>query len=230
MTTESLSAQVRERDAQIRRLEAALSDVGGVHATTLEAGAAHQPAGTSSQEAPASSQCVKMRNLHGVVVGETWGSLSIEDQQRWTDLSCDRVLASTARGASPAPAPAGQSVPPPPARLQSVQARREREGDVVRGSGAPTSVLADQVLVPEGDELPQQLRHLPRGTDLFISFASASMAPFALNWVANLRRSGVKQMLLGTLDEKMLTICKEQGIMVRACARPDLHSQNAVCP
>jgi len=31
--------------------------------------------------------------------------------------------------------------------------------------------------------------------------------------VANLRRAGVRQMLLGTLDEKMMSICKEQGIM-----------------
>ena len=46
-------------------------------------------------------------------------------------------------------------------------------------------------------------------------------APFALNWVANLRKAGIglssstsTQVLIGALDDKMESLCKEQGIFV----------------
>ena len=81
--------------------------------------------------------------------------------------------------------------------------------------------LAERVTVPPGDYLPDELRAMRKGTDLFISFASANMAPFALNWVANLRRAGIglststsTQVLIGALDDKMENICKEQQIYV----------------
>jgi hypothetical protein len=66
--------------------------------------------------------------------------------------------------------------------------------------------------VPAGEPFPASLRGLPRGSDLFISFSSKSMAPFALNWVANLRKAGVEYYLVGALDEQILSICNEQGI------------------
>ena len=60
--------------------------------------------------------------------------------------------------------------------------------------------LAERVVVPEGETLPEEMRMMRKGTDLFVSFASASMAPFALNWVANLRRAGLHSVLVGALD------------------------------
>ena len=38
-------------------------------------------------------------------------------------------------------------------------------------------------------QLPPPLNTLEPGTDIFVSFSSASMSPFALNWVANLRHA-----------------------------------------
>lgn len=71
---------------------------------------------------------------------------------------------------------------------------------------------SELVRVPAGEPFPASLRGLPRGSDLFISFSSKSMAPFALNWVANLRKAGVEYYLVGALDEQILSICNEQGI------------------
>ncbi|KAL1518521.1 hypothetical protein AB1Y20_002810 [Prymnesium parvum] len=140
----------------------------------------------------ASLSCAQMREQYGVVIGESWGSLSIDGQRHWNELACDATLQEAALvAASHASSPV--------------------EGPTTPGSAEPTD--PERVIVPEGDALPAQLRQLRRGTDLFVSFASSSMAPFALNWVANLRKAGVKTQLLGTLDEKMLRICEEQGIM-----------------
>jgi hypothetical protein len=95
--------------------------------------------------------------------------------------------------------------PPPPPLSQSVE----------------VVPLAERVEIPEGEEVPDALRVMRKGTDLFISFSSANMAPFALNWVANLRRAGIgvqgstnTQVLIGALDDKMEKICKEQGVYV----------------
>ena len=80
---------------------------------------------------------------------------------------------------------------------------------------------SERVVVPANENLPAALRAMRKGTDLFISFSSANMAPFALNWVANLRRAGIglasstsTQVLIGALDDKMEGICKAQGIFV----------------
>jgi len=68
--------------------------------------------------------------------------------------------------------------------------------------------------VPPGETLPESLRMARKGSDLFISFSSSSMAPFLLNWIANLRRSGVTKLLVGALDPKMEEICRQNGIDV----------------
>lgn len=150
-----------------------------------------RPAGSIS-----SLSCAQMRESFGVIIGKDWGSLPAEGQQRWQELSCDQLSHAHAE----------QSISGAAAQPQAIAERGQS---------------AAAVDVPDGDSLPAELRQLPRGTDLFISFASSSMAPFALNWVANLRKAGVKTQLVGTLDDKMLTICREQGIMVSpACMRP----------
>ena len=57
------------------------------------------------------------------------------------------------------------------------------------------------------------LRKSLKGSDLFISFSSGSMAAFALNWVANLRKAGIDEVLLGSLDDSMLKIAAEQVVV-----------------
>jgi hypothetical protein len=71
---------------------------------------------------------------------------------------------------------------------------------------------SERVTVPEGEDLPDSLRMARKGTDLFVSFSTHNMASFALNWVANLRRAGIKQFLIGALDDKIKAILIEQGI------------------
>ncbi len=57
------------------------------------------------------------------------------------------------------------------------------------------------------------LKRYRPGSDIFVSFASGSMAPFALNWVANLRKAGIDEVLLGSLDDSMLKISAEQVVV-----------------
>ena len=71
---------------------------------------------------------------------------------------------------------------------------------------------SERVVVPPEEPLPEHLRRMRKGTDLFLSFASHSMAPFALNWIANLRRAGISTVLVGALDEKMEQICKQENV------------------
>ena len=84
------------------------------------------------------------------------------------------------------------------------------------GEAAPTStavaLTGELVDVPADTVFPEALRKCAKGSDLFISFSSGSMAAFALNWVANLRRTGIVKVLVGALDEKMLEIAKAEGI------------------
>lgn len=78
----------------------------------------------------------------------------------------------------------------------------------------PASDAARALALANGgaSKLPPPLNTLEPGTDIFVSFASASMAPFALNWVANLRRAGINEVLVGALDAEMYSICESNGI------------------
>eukprot|EP00908_Phaeocystis_cordata_P010200 Transcript_21042.p1 GENE.Transcript_21042~~Transcript_21042.p1 ORF type:complete len:807 (+),score=158.02 Transcript_21042:127-2421(+) len=80
---------------------------------------------------------------------------------------------------------------------------------VVAAGGAASGELVD---VPPDTVFPDKLRKCTKGSDLFISFSSGSMAAFALNWVANLRKTGITQILVGALDDKMLSIAEEEGV------------------
>ena len=82
----------------------------------------------------------------------------------------------------------------------------------VSALGAPRRVEAAESCSEGGCALPPELRALKPGSDIFVSFASHSMAPFALNWVANLQKAGVHEYLVGALDEGMLHTCLAQGI------------------
>ena len=110
--------------------------------------------------------------------------------------------------AAAAAQPIEAHMPPPPPPAQAAE---------------PAEVVpeSERVVVPANENLPAALRAMRKGTDLFISFSSANMAPFALNWVANLRRAGIglasstsTQVLIGALDDKMEGICNAQGIAV----------------
>ena len=47
---------------------------------------------------------------------------------------------------------------------------------------------------------------------VFLTFGSASMADFLLNWVAHVRRLGERLYLVGALDAKIAALCDELGI------------------
>ena len=57
------------------------------------------------------------------------------------------------------------------------------------------------------ERLPADVRALPAGSDLFVTFATGSVATMALNWVATARAAGVKELLIGALDEQMMDAC-----------------------
>ena len=42
-----------------------------------------------------------------------------------------------------------------------------------------------------------------------ITFATGSVATMALNWVVAARRAGVTNLLIGALDEQMMTACEQ---------------------
>ena len=46
----------------------------------------------ASQGAGGSSECLSMQFEHGVKVGQSWGSLTLHGQQRWTRLGCDQLV------------------------------------------------------------------------------------------------------------------------------------------
>ena len=104
----------------------------------------------------------------------------------------------------------------------SKPAEAPKASQAATSEAAPTStavVLRDEaavggelVDVPTDLVFPDALRKSLKGSDLFISFSSGSMAAFALNWVANLRRTGITKVLVGALDEKMLEIATAEGI------------------
>eukprot|EP00965_Chrysotila_dentata_P040769 1351840-Pleurochrysis_carterae.AAC.2 len=67
--------------------------------------------------------------------------------------------------------------------------------------------------------LPAEIRSLPAGTDLMVTFATGSVATMAANWVAALRRAGVESgVLIGALDEPMMNACAARAL---PCVRVD---------
>ena len=62
------------------------------------------------------------------------------------------------------------------------------------------------------EKLPANLRGLPNGTDIMVTFATGSVATMACNWVATVRRAGVQEVLIGALDQKMMDACAEANV------------------
>ena len=61
------------------------------------------------------------------------------------------------------------------------------------------------------DQLPASVRALPRGSDLLVTFATGSVAIMALNWAANARQAGVRDVLIGALDDTMMRACRSSA-------------------
>ncbi len=56
------------------------------------------------------------------------------------------------------------------------------------------------------------LASLPRGTSVFVTFATGHMAPFAFNWVAHARAQGLQPLLIGALDNEMAVQAHAAGV------------------
>ena len=69
----------------------------------------------------------------------------------------------------------------------------------------------DAQSLPQG-ELAPSLRGRPNGTDVMVTFATGSVATMACNWVATVRRAGVKEVLIGALDQAMMDACALNGV------------------
>ena len=61
--------------------------------------------------------------------------------------------------------------------------------------------------------LPAAIAALPKGSDLMVTFSTGSVATMAHNWVAALRRAGVREgVVIGALDEAMTAACEARGL------------------
>ena len=96
-----------------------------------------------------------------------------------------------------------------PSSTVVVQVSPSGAGAAPAGDAAAGGELVE---VPADEVFPDKLRKAKKYSDLFVSFSSASMSAFALNWVANLKIAGITQILVGALDEKMLEIATAEGV------------------
>jgi hypothetical protein len=71
---------------------------------------------------------------------------------------------------------------------------------------------AKHVVTTAREKLPENIRNLPKDTDIMVTFATGSVATMACNWVANVRRAGVKEVVIGALDEQMMDACRANGV------------------
>jgi len=125
-------------------------------------------------------------------------------QQRANGGTPGAVAVAVSADSTPAPRPvgkvvmAGGAVAVSPLRPLAIL-------NPVRPVPGPASDAAKALAAKNGgaSKLPPPLNTLEPGTDIFVSFASASMAPFALNWVANLQKAGINELLVGALDAEM---------------------------
>ena len=86
MKQELLRRPMRNRRAVARAAAAAVDGLPRARLGTP------YPAVRATASAPytSSNQCLDMQIAHGVKVGIDWGTLSVADRRRWTNLGCDR--------------------------------------------------------------------------------------------------------------------------------------------
>ena len=68
-----------------------------------------------------------------------------------------------------------------------------------------------EVLAPR-ENLPESVRNLPADTDVMVTFATGAVSTMAVNWVETVRRIGVKEVLIGALDEQMMEACTKAKV------------------
>merc|ERR1719247_3301541 len=68
-----------------------------------------------------------------------------------------------------------------------------------------------EVLAPR-ESLPAAVRDLPPDTDVMVTFATGAVSTMAVNWVETVRRVGVKEVLIGALDEQMMEACTKAKV------------------
>jgi hypothetical protein len=68
------------------------------------------------------------------------------------------------------------------------------------------------VVTAARERLPENLRNLPRDTDIMVTFATGSVATMACNWVATVRTAGVREVLIGALDAEMMAACEREAV------------------
>ena len=116
----------------------------------------------------AAAAAAEQRRRQTSAVEQLGSSPSVNDRRVSPALDGpQQVTPATAAASAAAVIEVHMPPPPPPPRVVEV---------------VP---LAERVEVPEGESLPDELRAMRKGVDLFISFSSANMAPFALNWVGH---------------------------------------------
>ena len=81
--------------------------------------------------------------------------------------------------------------------------------------------LAERVVVPPGETLPPRLAAMRKGTDLYVSFASSSMAPFALNRV---------RMIDTAISPRMASTCETGRVCVAAFIKTSVVVKQATAP
>ena len=78
--------------------------------------------------------------------------------------------------------------------------------------------LAAEPHAQPGDTGAALLASLPRGSSVFVTFATGHMAPFAFNWAAHARALALRPLLIGALDDEMAALAAENGV---PCVRLD---------
>ena len=83
-----LAAELASGQAKLRAYLAANGGGGGAVARSLAAVADAEAVAPAAGEpaAPSTAECTAMRETHGVVIGQSWGSLPVSLQRRWAQL------------------------------------------------------------------------------------------------------------------------------------------------
>ena len=83
---------------------------------------------------------------------------------------------------------------------------RGGQGEVLQFTNLGQSCERHEVLASR-ERLPAEVRALPAGSDLMVTFATGSVSTMACNWARTTRAAGVDAILIGALDGEMMEAC-----------------------
>jgi len=83
---------------------------------------------------------------------------------------------------------------------------RGGQGEVLQFTNLGQSCERHEVLASR-ERLPAEVRALPAGSDLMVTFATGSVSTMARNWARTTRAAGVHAILIGALDGEMMEAC-----------------------